>query len=501
MAQNKSSASGTSKKNPSVNEIRAFAMDKSNNITTLRDVNRYYNKQFRAINKEALKSYLQNVGKNEKNLRTTSRYLYYRCNILFRLINWYADMWELNCRKVVPEYDLVKGGDKQKILKSFNDTLDYLDILNMQSNMTEMFINIYRDDVVYALTFQDETGMFFYILDPDECVIDTRYSTGDFGFSIDMSKWKNTERQRIIEFLGSPLKEMYDEYIRTNTRWIHCPDNYAACFKFRTDMWDTVIPPFVSLFLQLAGLEDLVDIQAEADALSIYKLIYLPLEVLAGSKESDNWEITPDIAMEYFDRLLNNGIIPDGVGGAVVPGKELKVIDFSKTVDSDTNSVEQASNQILQTAGGGAILNANHITSTAAFKAWLKSESEFAISTLLPQIDGFVNRMLNYNVSNPCKVEHLPVTTYTKEDYAEQLLKSAQFSFPNRLVYNTCLGIKEKETLAMLYLEQDVLELQNVMKYPLTSSHTQSGDGESEGGRPTVPDDELSDSGERSRNS
>jgi hypothetical protein len=71
-------------------------------------------------------------------------------------------------------------------------------------------------------------------------------------------------------------------------------------------MSNLIVPPFIPLFLQIASLEDLVDIQAEADALSIYKLIYMPLQVLSGTKESDDFEISPDIAAEYFDRLLND---------------------------------------------------------------------------------------------------------------------------------------------------------------------------------------------------
>ena len=245
-------------------------------------------------------------------MRNTARYLYYRCNILYRLINWYADMWDLNCRKVIPPYSLTKTNNSNTMMKSFSETLDMLDLMNLQGNMTELLINTYREDVCYALTFLDETGMFFYVLEPDECIIDSRYSTSDFGFAINMSRWRNAQRQTIIENLGSPLKEMYAEYERTGQRWVHCTDEYAACFKFRTDTWDTVVPPFVSLFLQLASLEDLVDIQAEADALSIYKLIYLPLKVLSGAKESDDFEVTPDISIEYFNRMIDNAVIPDG---------------------------------------------------------------------------------------------------------------------------------------------------------------------------------------------
>lgn len=502
------SADGTP--NPTVEEIKQwyaknkkdvelFAKNKDA-IKNLRDVTKTTTRTIPTINKDTLKSYFQNIGSQEKNLRNVSRYLYYRSNVYFRLINWYADMWNLKCRIVTPEYSLTGDNNPEQFLKSFEETLNLLDTMNLQSNMTERFINVYVQDVSYALMFLDETGMFFYELDPDECIIDTRYSTGDFGFAIDMSKWKSAQRQKIIEFLGAPLDAMYREYeSNTSVKYVHVPDEYASCFKFRTDTWDTCIPPFVSLFLELAGLEDLIDIQAAADALSVYKLIYMPLKVLSGAKNSDDFEVDPELAEEYFSRLLS--AIPDDVAGALVPGDELKTIDFAKTVDSDTNSVEKSSNQILQTAGGGAVINANKITSSAAFAAWLKSETEFAISTLMPQVNGFTNRILRTNLSNPAKVEHFPISVYTQKEFAEQFMQANQYSYAYRLALGTLQNVSEKQTLSLLYLENDVLKLHERMVYPLMSSHTASGNnGEIGQGAPTKDDTELTDSGERDRN-
>lgn len=496
---------GTSAKQPTVSEIKANPLVNNGFVsmfsaeelaTTLRDVTKSSDVSVNTVDKDTLKGYISNVAGNEKGLRETAKYLYYRSQIYYRIVNFYAGMWDLNCRKVVPPYDLLKKPDANKTLKSFNETLDILDRMNLQGNMNEILVNVYKLDVCYAFTYYDETGMFFYILDPSECVIDSRYSTSDFGFAVDMSKWRSAKRQQIIEFLGSPLKEMYEEYERTNNRYIHCPDDYAACFKFRTDEWRISVPPLLPLYLELAGLEDLIDIQAAADALSIYKLIYLPMTTRSGANSPNEFDVDPSLAHKYFQNLLNKAI-PDGVAGAMVPGKELKVIDFSKTVDSDMNSVEQSANQILQTAGGGAVINANKITSSAAFKAWLKSETEFAMSSLLPQITGFTNRFLATHASNPSKVEYFPVSVYTKEEFAESLLKSCQYSFANRLAYNTCLGITEKETLAMAYLENEILNLPELMKYPLSSSFTQSR--EQTGGAPSKGDD-ITPSGERMRN-
>lgn len=503
MAQSKTSANSTS----TVAELQQFYnehkdfFDKQNHVLQLRDIQQVYApKRIPTIDKAELKSLIQNIGGSEVRLRNTARYLFYRSNVFFRIVYWYATMFDLKCRQVIPKYDLTKAQNNDAMLKSYNKTLDVLEIMNLHDNMTEALINVFAQDVYFAIRYMDKTGMFFFPLDPDECIIDGRYSTGDFSFAVDMSKWNNKRRQQVIDYVGSPLKEMFEEYQRTKVRYIHVPDKYAFCLKFRTDTWDTVVPPLLPTFLQMAGLEDLVDIQAEKDELSIYKLIYMPMPVLSGAKQPDEFEVTPDISLRYLQKMIDRGSVPPNVAVGAIPGEGLKVIDFERDATDDTNNVEKASNQILQTAGGGAVINASNITSTAAFNAWLKSETEFAISTLLPQIAGFTNRVLNYELGkNACKVKYFEVSVYTKDSLAEQLLTSCQYSFSNRLAYNTLLGISEKDTLAMIYFETEVLKLQDIMKYPLQSSYTASGEvGQ---GAPTKDDDDLTESGERARNS
>jgi hypothetical protein len=82
-------------------------------------------------------------------------------------------------------------------------------------------------------------------------------------------------------------------------------------------------------------------------------------------------------------------------------------------------------------------------------------------------------------------------------DKAKELLEACQYGYPDRLAYNTLLGISERETMASMWMEFDLLGLQDKMIYPLASSYTQSSDGEV--GRPETPDEELTDSGQRTR--
>lgn len=514
MAQRKTtkvSDSAPSKQQIQVEYNKTVFAKNSDLYKQLRDVTKTSSKSITTIDKDILRDYFKNLTQNEKNFRNTARYLYYRSNIFFRLVNWYAGMWDLRCRHIKPNDDLVKKNDGDKMLKSLNETVDVLDNLNLQGNMTEALVTTYVEDVYYSIVFYEEgIGTFFFRLDPDECAIDGRYETGDLSFSVDMSKWRNAQRQQIIEWLGSPLKEMYAEYERTKNKWVHCPDDYAFMLKFRTDDLTTVIPPFAPLFLMLASNEDVIDQQAVADELSIYKLIYMPLKVMKSNNNSpDNFELTADLAHKYFKVLVDDAL-PAYTAAAMVPGDELKVIDFNDNANDDIDRVENSIDNILATSGGGAVINTNRITSTAAFNAWLREETEFALSTLLPQINGFANRFLIMKCSNPCTVNHFEVSVYTKDTLYEQLLQTCQYSYSNRLALNTLLGISEKETIAMNFLENQVLKLPEIMRYPLQSSFTTSNDGsvdedgytnETGQGRPKLKDtDDISESGERSRN-
>lgn len=450
--------------------------------------------------RKKIRSFLQNVPKNEKNLREAATYLYYRNQILYRLCHWYASMWCLNCRQVIPNYSFTSENKPDATLKQYEESLNILETYNIQGNWHDVALRCYLEDVCFTVFFRDSDGAFFYILDPNECKIDGRYMSGEFSYSVNMGKWKTEYKRNLAKWLGEPFVSMLDESDRTNNNWIHMPDKWGAAFKFNSDKWDLVIPPTAAILQQLAALNDIADLQALKDEASVYKLLLLPMETLQGAKNSDEWKISIDLLLQYFEKLKQ--ILPDYVAAAPIPGEltNENVIDFSTTsADKDIDRLSQSQDTILATAGGG-ILNMNYVSSTAAFKAWLKAESEFAISSLMPQIEGFTNRMLSSDTKGEaCKVKYFEVTVYTAEDMRASLLSSCQYSFSNRLAYNTFNGVSEKATMAMEFLENQVLHLPDIMIHPLQSSYTTPG-GESEGGRPLTPDDELSPSGERTRN-
>lgn len=208
----------------------------------------------------------------------------------------------------------------------------------------------------------------------------------------------------------------------------------------------------------------------------------------------DDWAVNPDIMIKYFNRMLEEAL-PPYISAAIVPG-ELHEISFPDDASSDVTKVEKATKEILNTAGGAQILNLNSASNSAAFKYGVLADSTFSISTLIPQIQAIVNRLLSSWITDPCEVKFFDVSIYQKEDFKKTILESCTNGLPNKILYNTLNGVSEKDTLAMNFLEEDCLQLSSKFK-PLSSTYTQTGNDKS--GKPEKDETELTDAGLRTR--
>jgi hypothetical protein len=259
-----------------------------------------------------------------------------------------------------------------------------------------------------------------------------------------------------------------------------------------------IIPPFSGILGDLINLNDIEDIQSVSDAMEVYRLVYLKLKTITGSKMPDDFEVSPQVAIEYFNRMLDDGLLPDYTSAAIVPGSDdLGVIDFSNTDHAnEVNKVLKTTKAVLNTSGGAQILNSADITGSTAFHATLHADENFSMSSLLPQIEGVVNRLLSFVVKDASKVKYFFVGRFTRDEFRSELLEDAQYSLPTKLAIMSLSGINPIDALALNHLEENILKLNEKFVYPLNSSYTVSAD---EGGRPTLDDDEISDDGDSSR--
>ncbi len=448
------------------------------------------------FNKESLRTYLQNISSNEKNLRNLSRYLYYRSQPYSRLIRYNANMFCLDIRSVIPNYSLIEDNDKEAMKQSYNDTLHALDKMNLQYEFKKINEVCFREDVSYNLYYFDpesEAPTSFYTigLDPDYCKIVGVWETGDFAFSMDMSYFR--KNQELVEYLGEPITSMYKQFESDGNKWQLVPAEYSLCLKANAADFETVVPVFSGMLNSVIALADQEDIQAIADEQSIYKLIWMEMETFDNGEPND-FKVDPEqVTIPYWNRMVEEAL-PDYTSSAIIPGK-LNTISFDHDQTTDVNKIEKSTQSLFNASGGSQILNSSTASGTTAINAMIKSDAEYAFSMLLPQIQAVVNRILSLYVDNACKVKFFPVTPYTKQEFKDSILKDNTYGLAPKLLVNSLNGFSERETLALNFLESEVLNLQFT---PVQSSHTTNGT-ELEGEKPTLSDTEITDEGEASR--
>ena len=507
MATKTNSANGTSNR-PNATEMRdwyeknkhslemyAKAQDALFNLREISKNKKY--KSIETISKEDLRQYLENPTNYEVQLRNISWYLITRSQIYYRLIKYYSNMFRLDARSVIPPFSLTEENDKDSILESYQSTLEILEKMNLQYEFLKVYCNCLIQDVFYGVVYFDEnsdqkTSMFFLPLPADYCRIQGIFPNGNFAFAMDMSYFKRNKE--LLEIWGEPFTSMQKEYEKTGVKYVLCPQEYSVCLKFRAEDTEMILPPFAGLFSALLGLQELEDIQAIASEQEIYKLLVATIPLINGADNPDEFAVNPQLAVDYFNKLVD--ALPNYTDAVITP-IPIDYVSFNNdTVASDVSKVQNATKTVLNTAGGSQVLNSATINNSSSAEAALKLDTEFAISSLLPQTEMWVNYFISLYVNNASRVKFFEVSTYTAKQFRQELLENASNGLPNKLAIASMSGFSELDTLSLNFLEEEIFGLSEKLK-PLSSSFTQTGNNKSGGQEKDI--DELSDAGERTR--
>ena len=507
MATKTNSANGTSNR-PSATEIKSWYEKNKHSLEmyanakdalfNLREISK--NKKYKSIetiSKEDLRQYLENPTNYEVQLRNISWYLITRSQIYYRLIKYYSNMFRLDARSVIPPFSLTEENDKDSILESYQSTLEILEKMNLQYEFLKVYCNCLIQDVFYGVVYFDEnsdqkTSMFFLPLPADYCRIQGIFPNGNFAFAMDMSYFKRNKE--LLEIWGEPFTSMQKEYEKTGVKYVLCPQEYSVCLKFRAEDTEMILPPFAGLFSALLGLQELEDIQAIASEQEIYKLLVATIPLINGADNPDEFAVNPQLAVDYFNKLVD--ALPNYTDAVITP-IPIDYVSFNNdTVASDVTKVQNATKTVLNTAGGSQVLNSATINNSSSAEAALKLDTEFAISSLLPQTEMWVNYFISLYVNNASRVKFFEVSTYTAKQFRQELLENASNGLPNKLAIASMSGFSELDTLSLNFLEEEIFGLSEKLK-PLSSSFTQTGNNKSGGQEKDI--DELSDAGERTR--
>lgn len=457
----------------------------------LLDLTKTETRTFQVFSKERLRTYMKNPMSNAASLRNLSRFLYRVSQSYRRQIQHNSQMIDLTAQTLIPiRSSFVKDDKAKTVLDSYYETAVQVDKMKLYDEIYKCLIIAWREDCFYGYTYEDETGFFIWPLDGDYCKPSSINYDGTLNFAFDFSYFRS--HSAYLDFWDAEFSKKYNAYINDATlRWQELDPERTICLKVNIDDMTLVIPPYVGMFEQIIDNVDLQAIQAIKDELSIYKLLVARLKTLSNTKDPDDFEVDPDTAVAYYNKFRDK--LPDGVDSTISP-LPIDVIEFKGNTTEDVDMIANSVSNLFKVSGGSLILD-NVRTGTTIYEAQILSDTLNGLIPLLPQIEKWINRYIGYRLKNPAKVHYIHCSPWTKSKTKKELLESGQYGIPDKMAIASLDGFSPLESLSIMYLENDILQLHNKW-VPLQSSYTRSW---RDNGRMEKDSDELTDEGSETR--
>lgn len=442
-------------------------------------------------NKEALRTYMATPYRREKELRDVSTKLYISSQVYRKLIWDNATMIDPTAWVLIPDYvDPQSAANKERKVKDTKKkwfkTDEFIRSMNLETELLKVYLNCWLYDVFFGVYYHFNDGGFILPLDPNYCRIDAVHSEGDYAFSLDCSWLSKYEDD--LKFWGEPFVSMHRKYKKNSQKyqWQSIPEQYSVCFKMDVSNHEHSLPPFLPSFNSLMNLEDLKDYQAVQDAANIYKLLVFKMKLKDDG--IDEFIIDPKTAVSFYNKALPN--IPNYYSSILSP-MDIEAINFPNDAANDVDRVENSAKNIFKTTGNSVYT----ATGTTAMTAQLLSDEAYAISSLLPQTEAFVNRMCRIYLPKYCPVHFLRVTRVSKKDYKDNLRNELNYGLPMQLVLGALDGFSGAEILGLSTFYEG-MGLRDLL-YPYMTSAQQSAKGRPENDTAT---DESESSKEKREN-
>lgn len=450
---------------------------------------RRQSRTYSSLTRETVEGYLASPTSNEKNLRDASIFLY-QVNSRYRnLLQYYANIpcWVYTISALNYNPDKIKVDNFKK---QYQKVCNILESMGIVKHMREAVLTALREGAYYGVIWGGDGNVFILQkLNADHCTIVSVSDGGAFQFAYDMSQIKESD---LPTYYPPQFSDMYLRYKNGGSQYQTVPAEISFCIKADPTVPDYSIPPFSAILPNLYYIKNIEDLTEAATELSNYKMI-------AGKIPVDD-EGVPLVdyptVMQYYNHIAGN--VGDRVGVALSPF-ELKSYDFEKSgATAQIDNVARANENFFSAAGSPAPLHGASDAASGVTKLSVKVDESISFA-LMYQCEKVVNRFLKtLSGTQKFKINFLPVSIYNRDEMLSKYKEALNYGMC-KLQYLATLGVSQYDVLNQNFIEDEILNIDNILT-PLRTSSTQSSDGNT-AGRPEATDAEISDAGERTRDS
>lgn len=447
--------------------------------------------RFSKYTKSNIISYLENPYKYQSQIRDAITYIYGASSHFARLIQYFTSLTNLSY--VVSPYKINPFNYKEKILRNnYRKVVNLLDSMNIETQLPHIIQECFKFDVFYGYIWETSDSITIQQLPSNYCGISS-IEGNVFNVSFDFSYF--SLYPKLLDFYPDEMKEKYELYKSgKEQKWIELNSPNAFAVKFNKDLADYPLPPFAGLLREVYDLEDYKDLKLTKTELENYALLVMKLL----TDDEGRWLIDESKAREFFSNL--SSVLPEEVGAVLSP-MEITKINFEKTSADDADTISEAEQNLFTAAGVSSLIFNNEKASANALLTSIKADQALTFS-IVQSIEDVLNRFIrSRSYGKNFKITFLNTSMYNQKEMADEYLKGCQYGLPFISHYAASMGVPQSELEALNTLEVGILNLQSKF-VPLQNSAQLSSatvEAQEEAGRPRLADDELTDSGEQSR--
>lgn len=446
----------------------------------------------KSYTKANVATYLANTKRYAKELQGMSAYLYDFSPHYRRLVNYYANMATLDYYVELHGLDTSKNVNVKSLRNNYNKALDFVELMNIRHEFRKALVSAWKLGTFYGFELYTKDTYFIKELPYDFCQI-SGIADGVYTFSFDVSYFERNADQ--LELYPKEFVKMYNSYKSGKSKWQEVDPSRSICIKVNEESYND-IPPFAGLFGDIFDIESYKALRLASAVMGNYKFIVEKIPMREDSDKNNDFRMDLKTVAIFHNKTA--ALLPDEIGIFSTPF-EIDTVEFSKDT-SEVDNVANAENAFYTSAGTAKQLFNPEGGTSSLSKSISVDEAE--VFGVLRQLERIGTGKIKNAISGSFKfrLRILDNTIFNRKERIEELLQSAQYGLPVKIMLCACLGIAPSSIVSMNFLEEEVLMLTDNFR-PLTSSHTQSGDEEStdDGGRPEIDEDDLSEKGESQR--
>lgn len=415
---------------------------------------------------------LQALADNDiKQLRAISNMYYNIDGIYKRMCNLFAQLYRYDWYVSLKIKD---KGSTDKILKEFQELLEFLDNSYIKKLCGDIALNIMKNGCYYGYVVESNDNIIIQDLPVDYCR--SLYSIGGVpAVEFDMSYFStfSTERRKnVLKLFPEEFSKAWDLYVKhklppdgitaeTYGKW-YLLDPTAA-IKFNINGSD--IPMFVNA---IPVLLDLDEAQSLDKRKQLQKLLKIIVQKLPMDKNND-LIFDQDEAKDIHNnakRMLQNAVGVD----VVTTFADLDSINLSdKDSATSTDDLEKIERQVFNAFGTSQNLF-NTDGNLSLEKSILNDES--VMRNLLIQFSMFFDKIVRKKQNTKkytFKFYMLETTQYNYMDLSKMYKEQTQIGY-SKMLPQIALGHSQSFIYNTAVFENDILNLSSIMIPPLMSS-------------------------------